>query len=115
MTTRTNPAYAALAYRKAVVRALVNHLREDYMALSSTAPNKELYSDDVYKIDSLVPPEAIQGIVEELEQEEQCVKLEMAKFTFDLQEKRQDGLLNSKKTKESRHSRGGQGGNQGRR
>lgn len=114
MTTRTNPAYATLAYRKSVVRALVNHLREDYLALSSSTPSKELYCEDVYKVDSLVPPEAIQGIVEELEQEEQNIKLEMAKFSFDIQEKHSHGIL-STKTKESRGTRGGQGGNQGRR
>jgi hypothetical protein len=100
MTKRTNPAYATLAYRRAIVHAMVTHLREEYMALSSSSPAKEMFSEDVFREDSQVPTEAIQQVIEELEQEGEHLRLELAKFKFDKQESSAHGLLSSTKEQE---------------
>ena len=104
MALRTNPAYAHLAYRKTIVAALKVNLRERYMALSSTEPDKTLLCEDVFHQDSNVPVEEVQLVVEELEQEEERLRIQMTQFSFSKQEEN-DGLLNSKKNEEQRENR----------
>jgi len=96
--TKTNPAYAHLAYRRAIVIQLVDELRENYLALSSEEPKKEVLCGDVYQEDSVVPPDELEMVIEELEQEALDLELEMRKFTF-TQEQERHGLLSSKKAK----------------
>ena len=100
MATRSNHDYSRLAYRRAVITELVTVLREDYQALSSNQPKKVLLCGEVFKEEAEVPPEEIQGIVEELEQEAERLRLEMNKFTHT----RQDGhgLLSGKKAEEGK-------------
>lgn len=98
--TKTNPAYAHLAYRHAIVVQLVDELRENYMALSSDEPRKGILCGEVYQEDATVPADEIQLVVEELEEEAHDLELEMRKFTFS-QGQQTNGLLSSKKAKAS--------------
>ena len=100
MATKTNPAYAHLAYRKTIVAQLKVHLREKYMSLSSPEPEEVMLCEDVFHQDSNVPVEEVQGVVEELEQEEESLRLQMSQFSFSKQEET-NGLLNSTKNKSS--------------
>ena len=80
--TRTNPAYAALAYRKAIVAELVARLQHDYTAAMGENPSRVIISDEVPKVDSEVPEEEIGMYIEELQQEEESLRLELLKFDF---------------------------------
>ena len=96
MSSHTNPVYAHLAHRKTIVAHLKVHLREKYMALSSPEPEKTLLCDEVFPQDSNVPVEEVQRVVEELEQEEESLRIQMSQFSFNKQEER-NGILSSKK------------------
>jgi hypothetical protein len=84
MTTpiRTNPAYAYLAYRKAILKHTINYLLSDVVGANGYAPKTTLVCDDVFREDSDVPPEEVLTFVEQLQQEEADLQLEMNKFDF---------------------------------
>jgi hypothetical protein len=82
MALRTNPAYAHLAYRRAIVVKLLDYLREEYLTLSSAEPRNELICDEVFSADAVVPAAEITLVAEELEQESEHLRLELGKFTF---------------------------------
>lgn len=81
-TNRTNPAYAFLAYRRAIIQHVTNLLVRDYTAPMNSEPNKQIYSDDVMRGDEEVPMAEIVRYVEELQQEDADLVLEMNKFEF---------------------------------
>jgi hypothetical protein len=95
---KTDPEYARIAYRKSIVSELKDHLRGRYLALSSVNPEDTILCTDVFSQDSNVPVEEVQAVVEELEQEEESLRLQLARFSFRKQDEN-NGLLSSTKKK----------------
>lgn len=81
-TIKTNPAYAALAYRKAIIHTLIYKLKRDCIGDSSNPPKEKLVSEDVFPVDGEVPVEEVALFVEELVDQKEAIELEMAKFEF---------------------------------
>ena len=109
-TLKTNPAYAHLAWRRAIVVQLMDDLRENYLALSSSEPRKHIICEEVFREDSTVPEGAISAVYEELEQEAEQLRLELGKFSFGKVQEGH-GLLNSgKKAEEARAEESEAGG-----
>ena len=81
-TNRTNPAYAYLAYRRAIINHVTHLLMTDYVAPTDGEPNEYILSDDVFKTDSQVPISEIKQYLEELQVEDAALQLEMNKFEF---------------------------------
>ena len=79
--TRTNPEYAAMAYRKALLSECVSFLKS-YTALMGGEPKGKIVSEDVVRDDSEVPQEEILEFITGLQQESEGLRLEMAKFDF---------------------------------
>lgn len=72
--------YAALAYRRTILAATQRFLQEH---LSSELPaTRQLICEEVLASDRDTPPEAFLEYIEELQQEEQNVRLQMAQFEF---------------------------------
>ncbi len=80
-TVRTNPVYAALAYRRTVLQNTIIFLKREFVGLDAE-PNKKMICEDVLHADSEVPVEEILQFVEELEQEQHTITLELSKFEF---------------------------------
>ena len=80
-TIRTNPAYAALAYRRTIIHNAIIMLKREFVGMDSD-PNKKMLCEDVLAVDSEVPAEEIAQYVEELEQEHHSLTLELGKFEF---------------------------------
>lgn len=80
--TRTNPAYAALAYRKAILGELITRLTSEYTGAMGDNPSKVILSGDLVREDSEVPEEEIGMFVEQLQQEEESLRLQLLKFDF---------------------------------
>ena len=81
-TARTNPAYATLAYRKAVVGHLITYLVKDYTSARGGEPAETITSEDVFREDDEVPESEIHRYIQELQQEEESTRLQMLKFDF---------------------------------
>ena len=80
-TTRTNPAYAALAYRRTIIHNAIILLKREFIGVDSD-PNKKMLCEEVLTVDSEVPVEEVAQYVEELEQEHHSLTLELGKFEF---------------------------------
>jgi len=81
-TNRTNPAYAYLAYRRAIINHVTHLLVTDYVAPTDGEANESIFSDDVFKTDSQVPISEVKQYLEELQIEDARLQLEMNKFEF---------------------------------
>lgn len=81
-TNRTNPAYAYLAYRRAIINHVTHLLVTDYMAPTDGEPNEHIFTDEVFRTDSQVPLSEIQSYLEDLQIEDAKLQLEMNKFEF---------------------------------
>jgi hypothetical protein len=110
---KTNPAFAHLAYRRAVIVQLVQDLRDNYMQLSDPEPKRTIVSDDVFRDEATVPQEELVSVMQEMELEAENIRLEMLKFTFTRKET--DGFLSSEKRETGGEVRDEQGAPQGRR
>jgi len=82
MTLRTNPAYAHIAYRKAILGRTIQFLSDNFLALSADEPKDVILCEDVFREDSEVDIRSIEEYIEELQQEEESLRLELAKFDF---------------------------------
>jgi hypothetical protein len=81
--TRTNPVYAQLARRRAIIGHVVSLLSSDYTSsMGDEQPERVIHADDVFPEDNPVPEEDIQGYIGELELEGEQLRLEMLKFNF---------------------------------
>jgi hypothetical protein len=80
---RTNPEYALLAYRKAILMEVISLIRQRH--LSDEGADKPLYAEDVFHADAQVPRENFAQYVQELEVER--ADLERKLFTFELTQK----------------------------
>lgn len=85
-TQRTNPAYAFIAYRRAILKHVTALLTRDYCSLPNEEPAKHIYSDEVFLCDREVPSEDIGQFIEELEREDAKLLLDLNKFEFRAQE-----------------------------
>jgi len=92
---KTNPAYAYLAYRKAILKSTINWLTSEYVGFDGVSPKGSLICEEVFRDDSEIPPEDIYSFVEELQEEESRLQLELNKFDF----VRKDDDVNRKATK----------------
>ena len=95
-TIRTNPAYAYLAYRRAVLRHTINWLRSEYVGQDGVSPKDKILCEDVFREDSEIPPEEIYQFVEELQEQEAQVQLEINRFDF---VKKDNDVISRKATK----------------
>ena len=98
-TIRTNPAYAHLAYRKAILQHTINYLMDDYVGRDGESPKGTIFCDEVFKEDSEIPSEDIYEIVEDLRIEVANVELELSMFEFT---RRGDDKLFSKKPEKNK-------------
>jgi hypothetical protein len=97
--SRTNPEYAAMAYRRAIIGNCIAHL----MTLTSSMgeePKGKIISEDVVREDSVVPEDEINDYIFELKQEHESLQLEMAKFEF-VKREDDDKKRNGKKQAEA--------------
>jgi hypothetical protein len=85
-TQRTNPAYAFIAYRRAILKHISALLTRDYCSLPNEEPAKHMYSDEVFLCDREVPSEDIGLFIEDLEREDAKLLLDLNKFEFRAQE-----------------------------
>jgi len=81
-TIKTNPAYANLAYRKAIIHNIIYRLKRDCVGDSALPPKDTIVAEDVYAVDAEVPIEEIALFIEELVDQKEALELEMAKFEF---------------------------------
>lgn len=80
-TIRTNPVYAALAYRRTIIHNLITFLKREYVGIDSDPP-KKLICEEVLAVDSDTPVEEIVQYMEELEREHHELTIELSKFEF---------------------------------
>jgi hypothetical protein len=80
-TVKTNPAYAALAYRRTIIHNTIIYLKREFVGLDSD-PQRKMICEDVLHADSEVPAEEVLQFVEELEREHHAITLELGKFEF---------------------------------
>lgn len=110
--TRTNPVYAQLAFRRAIVGHVVSLLNSDYTtAQGGDEPDKVIHAQDVFPEDNPVPEDEIQGYISELELEDEELRLEMLKFDFVKQDdKKSQGKRQTKKAPTRRRNGGKKSG-----
>jgi len=101
--SRTNPAYAYLAYRKAIIGHTITYLLSSVVGSEGFEPTARIVSDDVFREDEAVPKEEVQSYVDELQAEEARLSLEMSQFEFVRAKKL--GVPESGTTREVRHAR----------
>jgi hypothetical protein len=80
-THKTNPQYAAIAYRRTLLHNVITYLKRNYVGLDSD-PKDQLICEEVFHVDRVVPPEEIDEFIEELENEEESLRLELGRFEF---------------------------------
>jgi len=78
---KTNPAYAALAYRRTVLHNTIVYLRRTFVGIDGD-PKEKMICEDVIQVDSVVPVDEIDSVIEDLIDEEEELKLAMNKFEF---------------------------------
>lgn len=79
---RTNPAYAALAYRKAIIGQVIADLTAHYTSAMGDDPKRVIICEEVLHADAEVPVEEIGMFLGELHQQEETLRLELLKFEF---------------------------------
>lgn len=80
-TIKTNEAYAAIAYKRTILREMITHLRRQYLGVDGE-PKAQLICEEVFQVDSIVPQEEVNRVVEELVDEEAELQLQLGKFEF---------------------------------
>lgn len=79
---RTNPAYAALAYQKAVLKYTINFLMENVVAAHGGDPREVIVCEDVFREDSEVPIDNVLSFIENLQEQQADIQLQINKFEF---------------------------------
>lgn len=87
---RTNPEYAALAYRKAVLQDVIIYLQRQYLGVGGLDPKGQLYTEDLFKTDCEVPEDHVNEVVIDLMLQKQRVQLEMDQFIFGKKPKKEE-------------------------
>ena len=78
----TNPAYKHLAYRRAILRHMANLILDRFVGAGGREPTQTIICEDVFYEDREIPTVDILEYVEELQEQEQSLKLEMNRFEF---------------------------------
>ena len=104
MSSRTNPAYAELAYRKAIVGEIIQLLRTGYTAAFGDEPEKEIVSEDTFREDSAVPEVVVVDYIQDLERQEADLELELNRFEF-VKREEEHASVSKPKAKTSRKKR----------
>lgn len=89
-TIKTNEAYAAIAYRRTILRDVITHLRRQYIGVDGE-PKAQLICEEVFQVDSIVPQEEVNRVVEELVDQDAELQLELSKFEFTRKDERKQG------------------------
>lgn len=79
--TRTNPAYAALAWRRTIIHQTITYLKREYVGVDED-PKQKMICEEVLAADSVVPIEEVANYLQELEREKHELTLELGKFEF---------------------------------
>jgi hypothetical protein len=80
--TRTNHAYAHLAYRAAIIDVIVEHLMEHYVGNEATTPEMEIECTQLVREDSTVPVDELLNFVDDLKGKKAVIDHELSKFSF---------------------------------
>lgn len=80
-TIKTNPQYAALAYRRTILHDVIMYLKRRYVGLDDD-PKDQLICEEVFHMDRVIPPDEVDSYVLELEAEEEQLRLELNKYEF---------------------------------
>ena len=78
---RTNPAYAALAYRRTIIHQTITYLKREYVGVDED-PKQKLICEEVLAAEAEVPVEEVATYLQELEREKHELTLELGKFEF---------------------------------
>ncbi len=78
----TNPAYKELAYRRSILRFMINFMMTDVVGASGAAPKRTIICEDVFDCDKEIGQDTILDFVEELQEIEADLKVELGKFEF---------------------------------
>jgi hypothetical protein len=78
---KTNPAYAHIAYQKAMTKETIAFLETRYLGVDGSTP-KPAFCEDVFQSDAEIPQEEILHFVRRLQQQEADLGLELQKFEF---------------------------------
>jgi hypothetical protein len=78
---KTNPQYAALAYRRTILHEVIMYLKRKYVGLDDD-PKDQLICEEVLHVDRVIPPDEVDSYVSELEAEEEHLRLELNKYEF---------------------------------
>lgn len=79
---RTNPAYAALAYRKAILDHAINYYLTNCTGANGVPPQSEIVCNDVFAEDRVLPQDVVMEFVEDLQREAQDIQTQMGQFQF---------------------------------
>jgi len=77
---RTNPVYAHLAYRKAILTRAAVFIRRTYLGDELTDPKEVLVCEDVFPQDAQIPQEEFQHYLEHLNEEIADVSRQLSRF-----------------------------------
>jgi arylsulfatase A-like enzyme len=77
---RTNPAFAHLAYEKAITTRIKVFLRRTYLGDEQSKPRETLVCEEVFPIDAHIPQESIQHYIEQLSEKEADLDRQLKRF-----------------------------------
>lgn len=80
--TRTNPAYAHLAYQSAVVAQLIEDILEKYIGNEVATPIVEIECTQLVRDDAIVPQDEILHFVDRLKTHKAQLDRELNRFEF---------------------------------
>lgn len=80
--TRTNPAYAHLAYQSAIAEQLIEDILENYVGNETSTPTKEIECTQLVREDAIVPEDEILHFVDRLKTHKAQIDRELTRFEF---------------------------------
>lgn len=105
MTVKTNPVYASIAYRKAIVTATIALVRRQFCIDDSGKARAALVCEEVFHVDAQVPEEEFLNFLNELEDERAKLDLQLRRFTL-VEQKNESKGQEGNGGKGSRHRKG---------
>lgn len=90
--SRTNPAYAHLAYQKAITTRVITFLRRTFIGDELTDPRETLVCEEVFQQDQKVPQEEVMHFIQSLTEKSSELDLELRQFQLvsPIQQKRHE-------------------------
>lgn len=77
---RTNPAYAHLAYQKAINTRVITFLRRTFIGDELTDPREILVCEEVFQQDQKVPQEEVMHFIQRLVEKNAQLDVELRRF-----------------------------------